>query len=108
MDTRGEHRFSFLVKQNKKAKICFVICFAGFFFLNFFCYEVIVKQKIYKRASNYYSSGYVRSRPDLENEITHKDVHKKVKCDPCAISSCETNLVCESVFSHEREYCAFG
>jgi hypothetical protein len=42
------------VKQNKKAKICFVIYIAGFFFLKFFCYEVIVKQKIYKRPSNYY------------------------------------------------------
>jgi len=43
------------VKQNKNAKICFVIYIAGFFFLKFFCYEVIVKQKIYKRSSNYYS-----------------------------------------------------
>ena len=42
------------MKQNKKAKICFVIYIAGFFFLNFFCYEVIVKQKIYKRSSIYY------------------------------------------------------
>ena len=52
---RGEYGFSSLVKQNKKAKICFVIYIAGFFFKIFFCYEVIVKQKIYKRASNYYS-----------------------------------------------------
>jgi hypothetical protein len=51
---RGVYRFSSLVKQNKKAKICFVIYIAGFFFLKFFCYEVIVKQKIYKRASTYY------------------------------------------------------
>jgi len=29
---RGVYRFSFLVKQNKKAKICFVIYIAGFFF----------------------------------------------------------------------------
>ena len=50
----GEYGFSSLVKQNKKAKICFVIYIAGFFFLKFFCYEVIVKQKIYKRCSNYY------------------------------------------------------
>ena len=54
MDTRGEHRFSSLMKQNKKAKIYAVFCFAGLFFLKIFCYEVIVKQKIYKRASNYY------------------------------------------------------
>ena len=52
---RGVYRFSSLVKQNKKAKICFVIYIAGFFFKFFFCYEVIVKQKIYKRPSNYYS-----------------------------------------------------
>jgi hypothetical protein len=29
-----------------------------FFFLNFLCYEVIVKQKIYKRSSNYYCVIY--------------------------------------------------
>jgi len=45
MDIRGEYRFSSLVKQNKKGKKCAVFCFAGFFFLKFFCYEVIVKQK---------------------------------------------------------------
>jgi len=42
------------LKQNKKAKICFVIYIAGFFFKKNFCYEVIVKQKIYTRASDYY------------------------------------------------------
>ena len=55
MDIRGEYRFSSRMKQNKKAKICFVIYIAGFFFLKFFCYEVIVKQKDYKRATNHYS-----------------------------------------------------
>jgi hypothetical protein len=44
MDTRGEHRFSSLVKQNKKGKNYAVFCFAGFFFKFFLCYEVIVKQ----------------------------------------------------------------
>jgi hypothetical protein len=29
---RGEYRFSSLLKQNKKAKICFVIYIAGFVF----------------------------------------------------------------------------
>ena len=29
---RGEYRFSSLVKQNEKAKICFDIYIAGFFF----------------------------------------------------------------------------
>jgi hypothetical protein len=58
---RGECGFSSLVKQNKKAEICFVIYIAGFFFLKFFCYEVIVKQKIYKRSSNYYWGGEWRT-----------------------------------------------
>jgi hypothetical protein len=52
---RGEYRFSSLVKQNKKAKICFVIYIAGKRKLLFYIYDVIVKQKIYKRSSNYYS-----------------------------------------------------
>ena len=51
----------------------------------------------------FFFAGLVRPRTGLENEITHKNVQKKVKCDPCAISSCETNLVRESVFSHERD-----
>ena len=52
------------MKQNKKAKICFVIYIAGFIFLKDFCYEVIVKQKIYKRASNCYSSLMFFTPPD--------------------------------------------
>ena len=36
---RGEYGFSSLLKQNKKAKICFVIYIAGFFFKKKFCYE---------------------------------------------------------------------
>jgi hypothetical protein len=51
MDVRGEYGFSSLLKQNKKAKICFVICFAGKQNLLFYIYAVIVKQKIYKRAT---------------------------------------------------------
>ena len=43
----------------------------------------------------------VRPWADLENKIAHKDVQKKVECDPCAISSCEPNLVYESAFGHE-------
>jgi len=42
------------MKQNKKAKICFVIYIAGKKKLLFYIYAVIVKQKIYKRATNYY------------------------------------------------------
>jgi hypothetical protein len=57
MDIRGVYRFSSLVKQNKKAKIYAVFCFAGFCFLKFLCYEVVVKQKIYKRSTNHYWGG---------------------------------------------------
>jgi hypothetical protein len=46
--------FSSLMKQNKKAKICFVIYIAGEKKLLFYIYAVIVKQKNYKRPSNYY------------------------------------------------------
>jgi hypothetical protein len=50
------------MKQNKKAKICFVICFAGKKKLLFYIYAVIVKQNFYKRSSNYYSRRHGRSR----------------------------------------------
>jgi hypothetical protein len=46
MDTRGEYRFSSLVKQKIKVKICFVIHIAGEQKLLFYFYFVIVKQKI--------------------------------------------------------------
>ena len=59
MDIRGVYGFSSLMKQNKKAKNYAVFCFAGFFFLKKFCYEVIVKQKIYKRSTNHYLYMYV-------------------------------------------------
>ena len=45
MDIRGGYRFRSLVKQNKKAKICFVIHIAGEKKLLFYIYSVIVKQK---------------------------------------------------------------
>ncbi len=51
---RGEYRVSSLVKQNKKAKICFVIYIAGKKKLLFYTYAVIVKQIFYKRPSNQY------------------------------------------------------
>jgi hypothetical protein len=56
MDIRGDCGFSSLMKQNKKAKIYAVFCFAGKKKLLFYIYAVIVKQKFYKRSSNYYSS----------------------------------------------------
>jgi hypothetical protein len=46
MDIRGVYGFSSLMKQNKKAKICFVIHIAGEKQLLFYIYFVIVKQKI--------------------------------------------------------------
>jgi len=42
------------LKQNKKAKICFVIYIAGFFFKKNLCYEVIAKQKKTEESSNNY------------------------------------------------------
>ena len=51
---RGVYRFMKLMKLKKKLKNYAVFCFAGFFVLKFFCYEVIVKQKNYKRSSNHY------------------------------------------------------
>jgi len=56
--------FSSLMKQNKKAKICFVICFTGFFFLNFLCYEVFAKQKKTELPRLYYSYPPVIPVPD--------------------------------------------
>jgi hypothetical protein len=41
---RGVYRFSTLVKQNKKAKICFVIHIAGERKSFFYIYAVIAKQ----------------------------------------------------------------
>ena len=61
MDTRGEHRFSSLVKQNKKAKICVVIYIAGKKKLLFYIYAVIVKQKKKKESSKYYSGEGMRA-----------------------------------------------
>ncbi len=51
---RGEYGFSSLVKQNKKAKIYAVFCFAGKKKLLFYIYAVIVKQKFNKRFRIYY------------------------------------------------------
>ena len=47
MSVRGVYRFSSLVKQNKKAKICFVIYIAGKRKLFFYINAVIVKQNFY-------------------------------------------------------------
>jgi hypothetical protein len=70
MDIRGECGFSSLMKQNKKAKICFVICFAGKKKLLFYIYAVIVKQIFYKRSSNYYSLTYEWQDNDEVKHVT--------------------------------------
>jgi hypothetical protein len=49
------------MKQNKKAKICFVIYIAGFFFFKFLCYEVIAKQKKKKCSANHYCRSSQRN-----------------------------------------------
>jgi len=63
---RGEYRFSSVVKQKIKAKICFVIYIAGFFFKKNLCYEVIVKQKIYKRSNNHYCDSDADAHSDTD------------------------------------------
>ena len=52
MDVRGECGFSSLMKQKKKAKICFVIYIPEKDF--FFIYDVIVKQNKSLRCRLYY------------------------------------------------------
>ena len=53
------YRFSSLVKQNKKAKICFVIYIAGEKKLLFYIYAVIVKQKKKSSANQFHpDTGY--------------------------------------------------
>ena len=51
---RVVYGFSSLLKQNKKAKICFVIISPDFFFKFFLCYEVFAKQKKKKESGKYY------------------------------------------------------
>jgi hypothetical protein len=49
----GGWGFSSLMKQKGKGKNCAVFCLPGKRF--FFIYDVIVKQKNYKRSTNHYS-----------------------------------------------------
>ena len=59
--------FSSLMKQNQKAKICFVIYIAGFFFKKKFCYEVFAKQKKRKESrNNYYHSRQGRGKNESD------------------------------------------
>ena len=59
MDIRGVYRFSSLLKQNKKAKIYAVFCFAEKDFF-FYIYDVITWEIFYKRSSNYYFHGHLK------------------------------------------------
>ena len=56
MDIRGMYRFRSLVKQNKKAKICFVIHIAGERKLFFYIYCDCEAKK--KSSDNHYSPRY--------------------------------------------------
>jgi hypothetical protein len=55
MHIRGVYGFSSLMKQNKKAKIYAVFCFAGKRKLFFYIYDVITWEIFYKRSTNHYS-----------------------------------------------------
>jgi hypothetical protein len=54
--TRADRRVEGWLRRNGWAE-GFVICFAGKKKILFYIYAVIVKQKFYKRSSNYYSGG---------------------------------------------------
>jgi hypothetical protein len=74
---RGEYGFSSLMKQKKKAEICFVIYIAGFFFKFFFCYEVIVKQIFKERPANHYSPPPHANSFVLGPAVINTDTHSR-------------------------------
>jgi hypothetical protein len=55
VDIRGVYRFSSLVKQNKKAKIYAVFCFAGKRFFFYICDVITSPEKEKSSASHYYN-----------------------------------------------------
>jgi hypothetical protein len=74
---RGVYRFSSLVKQNRKAKICFVIHIAGERKLLFYIYAVIVKQNFYKQPANllrYVAHAAALRTSDLDTGFFHTDM----------------------------------
>ena len=79
---RGECEFSSLVKQKIKAKNCFVIYIAGFFFKKIFCYEVIAKQKKKEYSRYYYCSilVVVDTLSKLQKQKTVRSVAVEVTC----------------------------
>jgi len=72
MDTRGGYRFSSLVKQNKKAKICFAIHMAREKKLLFYIYFVIVKQK--------FINGLLITTLSLS--LSHTHTQQEARSDP--------------------------
>jgi hypothetical protein len=72
MDIRGLYRFSSLVKQNKKAKICFVIHIAGEKKILFSIYFVIGKQKK-NYALNSTSCNTMSTEGEKETSWRHKE-----------------------------------
>jgi hypothetical protein len=54
MDIRGVYGFSSLMKQKKKLKITLLSFASPEKKLLFYIYDVIVKQKFYKRSTNHY------------------------------------------------------
>jgi hypothetical protein len=83
MDIRGGYRFSSLVKQNKKAKICFVIHIAGEKKLLFYFYFVIVKQK--------FINGPLITTLSLSLSLTH--THKTHNTHVCIHTQYTAHLV---------------
>jgi hypothetical protein len=63
------------MKQNKKAKICFVIYIAGIFFFKFLCYEVFAKQKKTELSMNNYSR-YREINTPKSKVHTHGHTHQ--------------------------------
>jgi hypothetical protein len=74
MDTRGEHRFSSLVKQNKKGKNCAVFCFAGKRKILFYILRCDCEAKNYKRSSNYYLFLEARAGVALTQELEGRPI----------------------------------
>jgi len=89
MDTRGEHRFSSRMKQNKKLK--FTLSFASpEKKLLFYIYAVIVKQKKKKESSKYYSGyesreGKVRTRDGQKQRTLGRESDGESQGGPCSL-----------------------
>ena len=100
MSVRGVYRFSSLVKQNKKAKICFVIYIAGKKKLLFYIYAVIVKQNFYKRATNYYSHVSVS---EAARAPAHENSNERAKAELITLLSSKGLQIIASVTCEKLE-----